>query len=912
MYVQYSFTAHSAKGPKSKHTLHSRTDYGRNGHGDTENLYEPPVNPIDFGDNFEPKNIDCGGSHCCAVSTGNDSKCWGSNTYGQLGQGDTNNRGDEHGEMGDALKIIDLGSDFVVDHLSCGDSHTCALSTNNTIKCFGGNEYGQLGYETTENMGDESGEMGDDLATVDLGTDFVPIQVECGWGFTCALSVHHNVKCWGRNTFGQLGQGDKITRGAGAGTMGDNLSVIDLGTDFNVNDIRCGTVHVCALSSTHAIKCWGDNFYGELGLGDNMDRGDDSNEMGDWLPVVDLGSDFISQIIATGAWHSLSVSTNGSLKSWGDGEHGQLGYGEYWWKGDHQNEMGDYLPIVDIGSGLSIIGISDSAQSEHTCTILNEYGHPMGLKCFGLNDEGQLGYGDVDDEIGDEAGEMGDDLPFVLFFSTNEPTNDPTAEPTTDPTVDPTNDPTEEPTNYPTYEPTQHPSASPTPPTTDPTAAPSTSPSVSPTASPLSLHEKLTERVDDQWKFDEFSEMTCYVVLGLGCIVVGVAFVIGHRKSTKGDKYHVEGQEYLSVILYITQIVDVLSDIFFSIQMNQYYQRGQLYDDIDYEVFARLLIISVIFVAVPYIMNITSSVRVVQNITAGDSISGFTKKYFQKNAKLYSVLTIFSGGAFPALKVMNSDFLSLSIFNAGLSDLQLERFRVHHVLSTLIMENLPQLAVQAFVVFKLKISSTVILISFASSVFNVMMSVLTAAVYVVLHRNQNDSKFTILVSWSAKMGSLRVGGNLGAIRRQTMTDSNSTPHLNPFSRTGRRRTLAKQLGLIKFHGSNSVKFEILASEKHCDGYLLYCVMQSDAENQSAATLLANFMDKEKEILRAIINAFGYSPHFTNDFAFQIEISQSDLSSRADKVKMVSNLLTELGVDKLRIRKSLGWIAVQFP
>ena len=295
----------------------------------------------------------------------------------------------------------------------------------------------------------------------------------------------------------------------------------------------------------------------------------------------------------------------------------------------------------------------------------------------------------------------------------------------------------------------------------------------------------------------------------------------------------------------------------------------------------------------------------VQNITAGDSISEFTKKYFQKNAKLYSVLTIMSGGAFPALKVMNSGFLSLDVFNAGLSTLQLEKFRVHHVLSTLMMENLPQLALQAFVIFHLNISSTIILISFCSSVFNVMMNILTAAVFFVLHRNQNDSKFQILVSWSAKMGSVQLGGNLSMTRPQA-----TKPNLDPFSRTGRRKTLAKELDLIKFTGSNSAKFEITASERHSEGYVLYGVMQFDAGNQSASALLATFMQKENEILGAIISAFGYSPDFTNQFDFHIGVSHFDVSSREDKVKMVSNLLTELGADKRTIRTSLSGITVK--
>ena len=191
-----------------------------------------------------------------------------------LGLGDIFNTGNQAGEMGDNLEITDLGSNFSIDHLSCGASHNCVLSIDQRIRCWGWNADGQLGYEHTNDIGDEPDEMGDNLIDVDLGAHFEPIQVECGNDFSCALSTDFNVKCWGRNYYGQLGQGDSVTRGASNGTMGDNLAIIDLGTDFNVTDIRCGAVHVCALSSIHTIKCWGDGEFGQLGLGDKLNRGD--------------------------------------------------------------------------------------------------------------------------------------------------------------------------------------------------------------------------------------------------------------------------------------------------------------------------------------------------------------------------------------------------------------------------------------------------------------------------------------------------------------------------------------------------------------------------------------------------------------------------------------------------------------
>ena len=67
------------------------------------------------------------------------------------------------------------------------------------------------------------------------------------------------------------------------------------------------------------IKCWGRNEDGQLGLGDTDNRGDDGNEMGVNLNVVDLGTNFTVQIVATGQWHTVVISIGGTVKAWGRG-----------------------------------------------------------------------------------------------------------------------------------------------------------------------------------------------------------------------------------------------------------------------------------------------------------------------------------------------------------------------------------------------------------------------------------------------------------------------------------------------------------------------------------------------------------------------------------------------------------------
>eukprot|EP01083_Nonionella_stella_P094473 265056_1 len=130
--------------------------------------------------------------------------------------------------------------------------------------------------------------MTDNLLEIDLGTHFIPMQIVAGYAHSCALSTANKVKCWGYNFYGQLGYGDTNKRGDQPNEMGDNLLEIDLGSGFIPIEITAGSDHTCSLS-IFKTKCWGYNFYGQLGYGDTNDRGSGANQMGDNLPEIDLG-----------------------------------------------------------------------------------------------------------------------------------------------------------------------------------------------------------------------------------------------------------------------------------------------------------------------------------------------------------------------------------------------------------------------------------------------------------------------------------------------------------------------------------------------------------------------------------------------------------------------------------------------
>jgi hypothetical protein len=176
-------------------------------------------------------HLTAGSDHTCALLDDGSVKCWGQNGDGRLGLGDVEARGDEPGEMGDALPSVSIGAILEpVSRIGAGNFHTCMIA-GTLLKCWGVNATGQLGMGHTETRGDGPGDMGVALTNVDTGTALTPTQVDGGAYFTCARFSNQRIKCWGANDAGQLGYGDRIIRGMDPDDMGDALPFVDLGRD---------------------------------------------------------------------------------------------------------------------------------------------------------------------------------------------------------------------------------------------------------------------------------------------------------------------------------------------------------------------------------------------------------------------------------------------------------------------------------------------------------------------------------------------------------------------------------------------------------------------------------------------------------------------------------------------------------
>ena len=360
---------------------------------------------VDLGPGRSATAITAGNEHTCAVLDDGSVKCWGSNIHGQLGVGDIADRGDGPGEMGSALPVVDLGPGRSATAITAGRFHTCAVLDDGSVKCWGWNLAGQLGVGDTADRGDEPGEMGSELPVVDLGAGRSATAISAGANHSCAVLDDGSVKCWGWNDAGQLGVGDTALRGDGPGEMGSALPVVDLGPGRSATAISAGDEHSCAVLDDGSVKCWGENGFGQLGVGDTAWRGDGPGEMGSALPVVDLEGRSATAISAGGN-HSCAVLDDGSVKCWGWNVGGQLGLGDTADRGDGSGEMGAALPAVDLGAGRSATAIT--ASDSHSCALFDD----GSLKCWGQNFAGQLGVGDNADR-GDGPGEMGSALPVV-------------------------------------------------------------------------------------------------------------------------------------------------------------------------------------------------------------------------------------------------------------------------------------------------------------------------------------------------------------------------------------------------------------------------------------------------------------------------------------------------------------------
>jgi len=291
--------------------------YGQLGYGNTTTIGddETPgsVGPVDLGPGRRAVAISAGGNFTCALLDNGRVRCWGDGSAGELGYGNTDRIGDD--EKPGSVGPVALGRKAVA--ISAGGAHTCALLDNGRVRCWGSGFAGELGYGSTNDVGDN--ETPASVGPVALGGKAVAISA--GAQHTCALLTSGRVRCWGGAAGGELGYGN-------ANDVGDDetpgsVGPVDLGPGRRAVAISAGGEHTCALLDNGRVRCWGRGAEGQLGYGSTENIGDD--ETPGSVGPVDLPRKAVA--ISAGANHTCALLDTGRVRCWGDGSLGQLGYG---------------------------------------------------------------------------------------------------------------------------------------------------------------------------------------------------------------------------------------------------------------------------------------------------------------------------------------------------------------------------------------------------------------------------------------------------------------------------------------------------------------------------------------------------------------------------------------------------------
>jgi cysteine-rich repeat protein len=350
---------------------------------------ETPASVGDVPSAVNVRGLDIG-SHSCLVTADSEVRCWGrSDEFGQLGRGEPG--GTPPTGVAEATPVT-LGAEAV--DVVVGGEHTCVRTTTGGVRCWGHNDGGQLGLGHTMNIGDDEDPAS--AAEVDLGG--AAVQISAGTMHTCAVLDGGQVRCWGRGRFGDspgglLGRGDTLD--IGDDELPASVDPVALPGPAARIVVRGG--HTCALLRDGSLVCWGDNAYGQLGLGHTDNVGDD--EVPDPAGIVGLSAPVVD--LALYAHGTCVLLESEGVRCWGSGLAGVHGYGHTMDVGD--DELPVELPAVDLGAGEFV---ELAAGGAHVCVRTAK----GALRCWGFNGYGQLGLGHRmnigDDETPASAGNV--------------------------------------------------------------------------------------------------------------------------------------------------------------------------------------------------------------------------------------------------------------------------------------------------------------------------------------------------------------------------------------------------------------------------------------------------------------------------------------------------------------------------
>jgi alpha-tubulin suppressor-like RCC1 family protein len=288
-----------------------------------------------------------GGRHSCGVTTDNRAYCWGSNIWGQLGDGTATDRS----------RPVATTDGLRFHQISAGYTTTCGVTTDYRAYCWGYNGYAQLGDGTLETFR---------ITPTPVAGGILFYQVEVGSTHSCGVSYPaRRAYCWGENRSGELGD---------ASTSSFRTTPVPVAGGLRFRQVSIGRNHTCGVTTDSKAFCWGANQYGQLG-----DRTEVPKRNSPAL-VAD-GHQFL--LVDAGDFHNCGITTDNRAFCWGNGRNGQIGNGQKYLS---------FWPRA-VAGGLRFDRLTGG--SSHTCgeTTLNQ------VYCWGSNYAGQLGDGTTTDRL---------------------------------------------------------------------------------------------------------------------------------------------------------------------------------------------------------------------------------------------------------------------------------------------------------------------------------------------------------------------------------------------------------------------------------------------------------------------------------------------------------------------------------
>jgi alpha-tubulin suppressor-like RCC1 family protein len=341
-----------------------------------------PAGPIDFG-GLGVTSIVAGSDFSCAILTDQTVRCWGKNDQGQLGLGNTN----IVTGTPNALGKVDIGG--LAQSVVLGSSWACALLTTGGVHCWGSNTGGRLGTGTITPLNTSTPSQIAAMFPTWVSLGNTATAIGAGGSSTCARLTDGSVRCWGDNGSGQLGTG--MSTQFSRTMVPSAYSGVLLPAAKTATSISVGSSFGCVRLSDATAECWGDNTDGQLGIGGTGEVGAFDSPAADGL-VLTPGTGVDSIFAGIGLDTCAFFANGGGLHCWGDNSKGQLGYPDLNNRGNTpQNvpSIASAVPAITFGAGLS--AVSFSMGFAHACALLNT----GELRCWGWNNKGQLGMGNT-------------------------------------------------------------------------------------------------------------------------------------------------------------------------------------------------------------------------------------------------------------------------------------------------------------------------------------------------------------------------------------------------------------------------------------------------------------------------------------------------------------------------------------